>query len=206
MTLGIPSVPPAFPRRGNALSTWLGRRMLGAIGWRIDGDVPDVPKLVAIVAPHTSSWDFVVGVVALFALDGRVTFLGKDALFGWPLGAMMRWLGGIPVDRLNPSGMVERTVAEFRRRDRMVLALAPEGTRKKVVRWRSGFYHVAVGARVPIVPVAFDWATKTIRIGAPIVTAGRLEDDMQTMAAFYAGVRGKRPELATLPSPDWTAW
>jgi 1-acyl-sn-glycerol-3-phosphate acyltransferase len=205
MTLGIPAVPPALPRRGNALSHWLGRRMLGAIGWRIDGDLPDLPKLVAIVAPHTSSWDFLVGVIALFALGVRVTFLGKDALFGWPLGAVMRWLGGIPVDRVNPSGIVERIIAEFNRRNRMVLALAPEGTRKKVTRWRTGFYYIAVGARVPIVPIAFDWATRTIRIGPPIVTTGRLEDDMQTMAAFYAGVRGKRPELATLRSPERTA-
>ncbi len=205
MTLGILPVPPALPRRGNALSRWLGRRMLGAIGWRIDGDLPNVPKLVAIVAPHTSSWDFLVGVVALLALGVRVTFLGKDGLFGWPLGAVMRWLGGIPVDRVNPSGIVERTIAEFNRRNRMVLALAPEGTRKKAVRWRTGFYHMAVGARVPIVPIAFDWAIRTIRIGPLIVTAGRFEDAMQTMAAFYAGVRGKRPELATLPSPEGTA-
>src|SRR5512142_1971763 len=85
MTLDIPLVPPALPRRGNALSRWLGRRMLGAFGWRIAGAVPNVPKLVAIVAPHTSGWDFPVGVVALFALGVRVTFLGKDALFRWPL-------------------------------------------------------------------------------------------------------------------------
>lgn len=203
MTLGIPPVPPALPRRGNALSHWLCRRMLGAIGWRIDGAAPNVPKLVAIVAPHTSAWDFPVGVVGMFAFGVRVTFLAKDALFRWPLGPMIRWLGGIPVDRENPSGLVERTIAEFNRRNRMVLALAPEGTRKKVVRWRTGFYHMAVGARVPIVPIAFDWPTRTIRLGPPIVPTGRLQDDMQTIAAFYAGVRGKRPELATLPSKEF---
>lgn len=191
-------LPPGLPSRGNALSLHLGRAALHALGWRIEGALPDLPKLVAIVAPHTSNWDFVVGVAALFTLGVDVRFLGKDALFRWPLAPMMRWLGGIPVERSTSHDVVEQTVAQFARRERMILALTPEGTRRKVERWRTGFYYIALGAHVPIVPIAFDWGRKTIRIGAPFTPTGTLEADLDALAAFYSGVQGRRPELGTL--------
>lgn len=191
-------LPPALPRRGNAFSASAGRTALRALGWRIDGAIPDVPKLVAIVAPHTSNWDFLVGVAALFTLGVDVRFLGKDTLFRWPLGAIMRWLGGVPVDRASSHDVVDQTVAEFAARDRMILALAPEGTRHHVERWRTGFYFIALGAHVPILPIAFDWSTKTIRIGPPFTPTGALDADLAALGAFYTGVRGKRPELATV--------
>lgn len=191
-------IPPALPRRGNAFSHWLGARALRVLGWRLDGAIPDVPKLVAIVAPHTSNWDFIVGVAAHFVLGIDVLFLAKDTLFRWPLGPIMRWLGGVPVDRASSHDVVDQTVAAFERRDRMVLALAPEGTRRKVERWRTGFYYIALGAHVPILPIAFDWATKTIRFGPALMPTGALEADLDTLGAFYAGTAGKRRELATL--------
>lgn len=191
-------LPPALPRRGNALSQRLGNAALHALGWRLEGTLPDVPRLVAIVAPHTSNWDFAVGVAALFALGVDVRFLGKHTLFRWPLGPVMRWLGGVPVERSASHDVVEETVAEFERRDRMVLALAPEGTRRKVERWRTGFYYIALGAHVPIVPIAFDWGAKTIRIGAPFAPTGHLDADITALSSFYAGVTGRRPERGTL--------
>ena len=191
-------LPPALPRRGNALSLHLGSAALHILGWRIDGALPDLPRLVAIVVPHTSNWDFAVGVAALFALGVDVRFLGKHTLFRWPLGAVMRWLGGIPVERSASHDVVDQTVAEFEHRDRMVLALAPEGTRRKVERWRTGFYYIALGAHVPIVPIAFDWGTRTIRIGAPFTPTGDLNTDLDVLATFYADVQGRRPERATL--------
>lgn len=191
-------LPPALPRRGNALSQRLGSAALHALGWRLEGALPDVPKLVAIVAPHTSNWDFAVGVAALFTLGVDVRFLGKHTLFRWPLGPLMRWLDGVPVERSASHDVVEQTVAEIARCDRMVLALAPEGTRRKVERWRTGFYYIALGAHVPIVPIAFDWGTKTIRIGAPFGPTGDLDADIAALSSFYAGVTGRRPERATL--------
>lgn len=133
-------------------------------GWRFEGAFPDLAKFVVIVAPHTSNWDFVIGVIAMFAVGIRLTFLGKHTLFRWPLGAVMRWLGGVPVDRHSPHNVVDQTIARFASQDAMVLALSPEGTRKKLPEWRTGFHYVARGAGVPIVPVALDYRTRAIRI------------------------------------------
>src|SRR6185503_1076937 len=142
----LPILGPELPRSGGPISRALGRWVLAAMGWRVEGDIPNIPKLVIIAAPHTSNWDFVVGIAAKSALGLRVTFLGKDSLFRFPLGVLMRAWGGIPVDRGESHDVVSDIVAEFARRDRLVLALAPEGTRKRVDRWRTGFYHIAHGA------------------------------------------------------------
>lgn len=164
------------------------------MGWRIDGAIPNTPKLVLIVAPHTSNWDFVVGVAAKFALGLRVLFLGKDTLFRFPLGALMRRLGGVPVDRSAPHDVVSEIVERFARRERLIVALTPEGTRKRVERWRTGFYHIAHGARVPIVPVALDWGSRTVRIGAPFLTTGDVDGDVRELQRVFARVSGRRPK------------
>ena len=161
------------------------------MGWNVDGEIPNLPKLVIIVAPHTSNWDFVVGVAAKLALDLEVMWLGKDSLFRGPFGALWRQLGGRPVDRYASHDVVNEVVQEFRRRDRLVLALAPEGTRKRVERWRTGFYHIAHSARVPIVPVALDFGTRAVQIGEPFTTTGNVDADIAVLRQFYAGVRGR---------------
>ncbi len=147
-----------------------------------------------IAAPHTSNWDFVVGISAKLALGLRLTFLGKDSLFRFPLGVLMRAWGGIPVDRSESHDVVSDIVAEFARRDRLVLALAPEGTRKRVDRWRTGFYHIAHGAGVPIVPVALNFGERAIQIGAPFHTTGDMERDLVVLHARFDGVVGRRPK------------
>lgn len=159
------------------------------MGWRIDGSIPDLPKMVIIVAPHSSNWDFVVGVAAKAAMRLRVKFLGKDSLFRFPLGLLMRRLGGIPVDRSTASDVVTSVVAQFDRRHRMLLAIAPEGTRRPVDRWRTGFYHIARGAGVPILPIAFDWASTTIRIGEPFSPTGDLDADLHALRSRLTGSR-----------------
>jgi 1-acyl-sn-glycerol-3-phosphate acyltransferase len=164
------------------------------MGWRIEGAFPNLPKLVIIVAPHTSNWDFVVGVAAKLALGLRVLFFGKDTLFRFPLGPLMRRLGGMPVDRSKASDVVSEIVDQFVRRDRLIVALAPEGTRKRVERWRTGFYHIAHGAKVPVLPVALDWSSRRIRIGAPFVTTGDVDADLQDLQQRFAGVNGRRPK------------
>jgi 1-acyl-sn-glycerol-3-phosphate acyltransferase len=170
----------------------MGRVLWSLTGWRFSGEVPDTSKTVVIVAPHTSNWDFPIGVVAMFALGVKVAFLGKHTLFRWPLGPIMRWLGGISVDRRSSRGVVQQIVDTFNDHDRLFLALTPEGTRGKVDQWRTGFYHMAHEAGVPILPVSFDWGRRRIAFHAPVVASGDLERDLPVIREVVEGVTGKR--------------
>ncbi len=160
--------------------------------------MPDLPKFVVIVAHHTSNWDFPIGLAVKWALGLDVRFLGKDTLFAPPFGWFMRANGGVPVNRSTRENVVEQTTHEFATRDQFVLVLAPEGTRKRVPEWRSGFWHVAKRAGVPICCVALDWSRKVARIG-PTVTAD--EDDtaagIARIRSYYVDVRGYHPALET---------
>jgi 1-acyl-sn-glycerol-3-phosphate acyltransferase len=160
--------------------------------FRVEGDVPDLAKFVIAVAPHTSNWDFVVGAATMFALDLRLTFIGKHTLFRWPCGAAMRWMGGVPVDRSSAHGVVGDAVRAFERVETRVLAIAPEGTRKRVERFRSGFLHIARGARVPVLLATLDWGERCVRFGPLFTPGGDLEGELRRVEAFYAPVRGKR--------------
>ena len=162
-------------------------------GWRIEGQFPDRAKLIAIVAPHTSNWDFPIGISAVFALGLRVRFLGKDKLFGPPLGWLMRWFGGMPVIRESPQGAVAQVVAMIESEPAMFLAITPAGTRSSVAPWRSGFYHIAHDARVPILPIAFDGERRAIRLFAPFETSGDYDADLPRLMALYVGIRGVKP-------------
>jgi 1-acyl-sn-glycerol-3-phosphate acyltransferase len=144
------------------------------------------------VVPHTSNWDFVVGVLGLFAVGIRVSWLGKHTLFKPPWGGLMRWLGGIPIDRRSSAGAVEQIVELFNSSDALLLGLSPEGTRRQVDRWRTGFYHIAHRAGCPIVPIAFDYASYTIRFGEPLMPSGDMDADMGELRAFFAGATGKK--------------
>ena len=163
-------------------------------GWRFEGTLADEPKFVMIVAPHTSNWDFIVGVWAYFALGFKGSFLGKHTVFRWPFGVFMRWLGGIPVDRSVSRDRVSESVNVFNANEKMVLIIAPEGTRKFVPDWKTGFYHVADGAHVPIVPVAFDFEHKVIRLFPPFRTTGNRDADIGALKEMYRGIKGKHPE------------
>lgn len=190
----VPQFGPSVPKRGNAISRAIGRAVLLLGGWRFEGTIPDEPKFVIIVAPHTSNWDFIVGVGALFAIGFQISFLGKHSLFKWPLGVFMRWLGGIPVERSVSRDRVGENVAAFSSADKLILAVAPEGTRKLVKEWKTGFYHVAHGAHVPIVPVVFDYGTKIIRLYAPFWTTGDADGDIRQLKDLYRSVVPKNPE------------
>ena len=160
--------------------------------WRIEGSFPDCPKLIAIVAPHTSNWDFPVGISAVFALGLQVRFLGKHTLFHPPLGWLMRWLGGTPVVRETPQGAVAQAVAMIEAEPAVFLGIAPAGTRTSGTPWRSGFYHIAHAAGVPILPAAFDGERRAIRLFAPFRTSGDFDADLPRLMALYAGIRGIR--------------
>jgi len=189
----IPALPPSLPRRGNAFSRALGHALLALGGWRIEGEFPDRPKIVAIVAPHTSNWDFPVGIAAVYALGLRVRFLGKHTLFRPPLGWLMRWFGGIPVNRAAPQGFVPQAVEAIAKADAIFLAITPAGTRSSTKPWKSGFYHIAHAARVPILPIAFDGAHRTIRLLPPVDTSGDHAVEIPRLRALYDGIRGLRP-------------
>jgi 1-acyl-sn-glycerol-3-phosphate acyltransferase len=182
------------PERGARLSRALARGALRLAGWRIVGDMPMLPRFVVIVAPHTSNWDFPLGVAAMFALDLRVSWLGKDSLFRGPLGPVLRSLGGVPVNRAARGGIVVQVVDAFRTHPRFVLALSPEGTRRRVESWRTGFHSIARGAGVPIVPAWLDHARREIGIGEPITPSDDLEADMARLRRAF------RSEMARHPS------
>jgi 1-acyl-sn-glycerol-3-phosphate acyltransferase len=167
------------------------------MGWKITGSFStDIKKYIIAVAPHTSNWDFVIGVMARSILRlQKAKFLGKSQLFKAPYGWFFRWLGGYPVYRNQHQDMVQQVVDIFNRHDEFVLAIAPEGTRKKVQKLKTGFYYIALRARVPIVPCGFDFEKKQIVIGNPLHPSGDLDSDLKVLLSFYSQIKGKNPEL-----------
>jgi 1-acyl-sn-glycerol-3-phosphate acyltransferase len=167
------------------------------LGWKIVGDFPrELKKYIIAVAPHTSNWDFPLGVMARSILRIQKShFLGKDSLFKPPFGWFFRALGGYPVDRSSNHDMVQQAVAIINAHDDFILALAPEGTRKKVDKLRTGFYYIAKGAHVPIIPVGFDFSTKRIVIGMPMIPTDNFDQDIEILLTFYRPLKGKNPEL-----------
>jgi len=169
-----------------------GRLVLALMRFEAAGAVPDEAKLVVIVAPHTSNWDFVVGMGTMFALDLKLNFLAKHTLFRAPIGAIFRWMGGIPVDRASSHGVVGEAVQAFAASERLMLAIAPEGTRRRVEHFKSGFLHIARGADVPLLLAAFDWKARCVRLGPPFELTDDLAADLARIEAFYAPIRGCR--------------
>jgi 1-acyl-sn-glycerol-3-phosphate acyltransferase len=202
-----PAVPPPdadlFARSDRRLGPLerLSRWMLRRAGWRATGVYPRLPRFVLIVAPHTSNWDFPVSLLAGWGTgilrDYPHGFLMKDSLDRWPWRLVMRPLGGIPVARTHPEHAVSRAAAEFTGKDRFLLALAPEGTRKPTRYWRSGFWHIARRAGVPVVPVALDFGRKELRIGAAVPLTGDADEDMAAFRAFFEGAQGFTAEYAS---------
>lgn len=176
----------------------LGAFVLRLLGWRISGDLPAAPKGIVIVAPHTSNWDFLLGLACGYAA-GLLSrwpygFYIKAVLFRGPLGTALRALGGIPIDRSAPHDAVRLGVERLGARGRYLLAITPEGTRRRTEHWRSGFYHIARSAGVPVVPVAFDYGRRECRIGPEYRLTGDMEADLEAFRRFYAGVTGRHPE------------
>jgi len=189
----VPVLPECLPHRGNAFTSAVSRALLGALGWNIEGEFPVRAKMVAIVAPHTSNWDFIIGILAVFAIGIDVRFLAKHTLFKGPLGVFMRWCGGMPVNREAPQGLVPQAVGAIESAPAIFLAITPAGTRSSTRPWKSGFYHIAVAARVPILPVAFDGPNRAIRFLPPFEPSGDYAVDLPKLMALYAGVQGIRP-------------
>jgi len=154
--------------------------------------MPNLRKFVIIVAPHTSNWDFPVGMSAKLALGLSAIWLGKHTLFRGPFRVILRALGGIAVNRSASNDVVQQVTDEFARHERLVLAVAPEGTRKKVERWKTGFYHIARSAGVPIVPVALEWEQRAIRIMPAFTPTDDADSDIAALRQLFAGMKGRR--------------
>lgn len=172
--------------------------LLRWIGWKVVGNWPAARKFVFIVAPHTSNWDMPIGLCAGFA-SGILKrwpygFMMKDVMFRGPLGPIMRRLGGLAIDRSSPHDVVQQMVSVFDAREDFVLAITPEGTRSLRPYWKSGFYHIAVGAGVPIVPVAFDYARQEVGLGEPLYPTGDPEADLAVLRRFFQDVTPRRPQ------------
>ena len=174
---------------------WLARLWLQLLGWNVTGDLPQHSKFVLVGAPHTSNWDFVIGVPALYVYRLKGYWMGKDTLFKWPYGFIMRALGGISIDRSSAHGVVLQTANQLRQHDKLVIVIPAKGTRKKVKYWKSGFYHIAKEANVPVLCGYLDYETKTAHVGCCFDPSGDIKKDMDAVRAFYAPARGKYPEL-----------
>ena len=168
------------------------------LGWKITGQPPKLRKYVLIVAPHTSNWDFVLGVLARKIIGIDMHYMGKSSLFKPPHGFIFRWLGGFPVDRSKPNGLVNSAVALFKKRDDFILTLSPEGTRKYNPNWKTGFWHIARQAQVPIAVVAFDYSKREITYKALFYTTANKDEDIRYIKSLYLDVKGFHPHLGVL--------
>ncbi len=167
------------------------------MGWRIEGGFdPKIKKAVIIVVPHTSWHDFYIGVFTRRILKIQINFIGKAELFRWPLGAYFRWMGGVPLDRTPGQNKVEAIAEIFRNKEEFRLALAPEGTRKKVSDWKTGYYYIALAANVPIIPVAFDYTSKAVIINEYFYPTGDIIKDTEILRSYFTGVLGKKKEFS----------
>ncbi len=170
---------------------WLGLRLAG---WKLKGRPPNARKFVVIAYPHTSNWDFPLGLAACIVFRTKVYWLGKDSLFKGPVGPLMRWLGGIPVDRSQAHDFVQQAIEAFDQSDELVIGVAPEGTRSRVEKWKTGFYHMAVGAKVPIAPGYFDYPNKEAGFLESFFPSGDIDKDMLAIKSAYGTIQGKNAD------------
>ncbi|PNS08652.1 lysophospholipid acyltransferase family protein [Solilutibacter silvestris] len=185
-------LPPHAPWvRNSRFSRWFGRTLLHLGGWRMVGAFPDVPKLVLIGAPHSSNWDGVWGFAAKMALGLDIRIIGKKELFWWPMGPILRRLGVIPIDRRAPGGFIEQIAGRIRSADQFWLGVAPEGTRKQVREWKSGFWKIAHAAEVPVLFAYFHYPDKVIGIGPLLWTSDDPVADMVRIREWYRPWQGK---------------
>jgi 1-acyl-sn-glycerol-3-phosphate acyltransferase len=173
----------------------LAKAWLRLTGWKLVGERPSTPKLV-VISQHTSNWDAWYLLLFALAFDIRVSWIGKHTLFRGPLGPIARWLGGVPVDRSAHHDLVAQLADAFRARDQLILVMAPEGTRHRVEHWKSGFYHVARSANVPVVLARLDYRRREGGFGEQLSPSGDLKADMDRIRAFYADVTPCKPEQA----------
>jgi 1-acyl-sn-glycerol-3-phosphate acyltransferase len=193
--MAVADAPPGARRERvkPQLAVWLLRRR----GWRLAGEAPPLRKYVIVLGPHTCNWDFPLAMLAAAGFGIRLHWLGKHSIFRWPVAGLLRRMGGIPVHRDRHEDVVGRVAAAFAAADSLVVGMTPEGTRSARPYWRSGFYHMARRAGVPIVLASLDRPSRRITIGSTLAPSGDPTADMAAVRAFYSGARGIHPEKAS---------
>jgi 1-acyl-sn-glycerol-3-phosphate acyltransferase len=173
-----------------AVSRWLGRTVLSILGWRVEGQIPDLKRLLVIGAPHTSNWDFVLAMATILGLNLRMRWLAKHTIFKRGVVWFMEWLGGIPTDRTQPQAIVESVARLARKGKGVVIGITPEGTRKKALKWKTGFLRLAKTLDCPILMVAINFPTKTIVIGDLYHPSGDNNYDLVAIKQYYDQFQG----------------
>jgi 1-acyl-sn-glycerol-3-phosphate acyltransferase len=184
----------AYGLQKSPISQRLAHIILHLVGWRTHAIRPHTSRYVIIGAPHTSNWDFGLMLLLMAAEQLPIRFMAKDSLFRGPLGPVMRSLGGIPVNRRERTNLVDQIVAKFDEFDELIVGIAPEGTRSKVSHWKTGFYYIALKAKVPIAMAYLDYGNKIIGVGSSFMPSGDLNADFEIIRDFYTGVVGKNPK------------
>lgn len=201
--LGKKDLGDLIPKRGGTITPVIGSRLLKLLGWRTVGDIPNVSQAVVLALPHTSYFDGLYALPGLFAIDLKVSIMGKHTLFKIPvLAQMLLWLGLIPINRGHKGSVLQASIDKFKTGEPLFLGLSPEGTRDYTKEWKTGFYYLALGAGVPILPVALDYKTKEIRFLSPVYPTGDIETDLPKVYAQYKGVMPKYPERLSQPLQD----
>ena len=190
----LPEVDTCLPTRNYGFIQCLSTKILSWRGWTVTGNLPQTPKCIMAVAPHTSNWDFFVGIGVMFCLQLKIAFLGKDSIFVWPLKPFLNAIGGIGVDRSHHHGVVGQMVDEFKHNDQFILALSPEGTRSKVKEWKTGFLHIAKQAEVPVVAISLDYGKKQVHFHEPRMITGDIDTELADFKAIFTDVCAKNPQ------------
>ena len=187
---------PSLPRRGNWLTRACGRLLYTLLGWRIEGQLPDVPKLVIVGAPHTSHWDALLAIGFFLATGLDCRWMVKSEACDHPLRGLMLWMGAIPVNRQAPGHLVQQVIDEMNRHEKFVLVITPEGTRKKVEHWKTGFYRIALATGTPITLAYADFGHNVVGIGPTYQPTGEKETQIEEMQAYFRGITPRNPEWA----------
>ena len=191
-------IPKSFRANRPKILQWLGRTLLSIFGWKVKGSISEEyagKNLVVIVAPHTSNWDGILGVAAIAGLDAKITFIGKHTVFKYfGLGAFLRYMGGIPVDRTKPGGIIQDAINQIKDINGTLIGMAPEGTRSKVKEWKTGFLRIAKELNTKIIPASIDFAKKEILLGDVFIPSGNNAKDILDLKNYYSIFTPKHPE------------
>ncbi len=190
----VPQMPPRVAKGGNAFTRWLGLTALRLAGWRVTGNLPDREKLLVIAAPHTSNWDWVIALLALWAMGLRMNYLIKDTALWWPASILIRGTGGIPVNRAEPAGIADSLAQRIRDADRIIMVITPEGTRSRVEQWKTGFLRIAAVSNLPVVQVSWDYPSRTAHLGPEAHLTGDTATDIAAIRQYYRQFTGGNPE------------
>ena len=190
----IPKLGDSIPKTNSVIKRAIGRFILWSYRWRIEGEVLNSKKFMVILAPHTSYWDFLTNMGTMLALGIRNRWFVADVFCWWPLGNLMRWLGGIPIDRNSPQDLVSFTIGKFTDHNELILAMYPEGTTRKVEKWKTGFWHIARGADIPIQFLAVDYKNRVSVFGPVIQPSDDIEADMKKIQTYFKDVIPKTSE------------